>query len=73
VGNYVTAGVGNYVTDNPSNLGKYVTADTQYQHAEIVQMPGSDHMVFSGASLSITMGHIDDWLIKNQLTSAAPN
>ncbi|WP_215489515.1 hypothetical protein, partial [Mycobacterium tuberculosis] len=29
VGNYVTAGVGNYVTDNPSNLGKYVTADTQ--------------------------------------------
>ena len=27
VGNYVTAGVGNSVTDNPSNLGKYVTAD----------------------------------------------
>ena len=24
----MTAGVGNYVTDNPSNLGKYVTADT---------------------------------------------
>jgi hypothetical protein len=24
----VTAGVGNYVTDNPSNLGKYMTADT---------------------------------------------
>jgi pimeloyl-ACP methyl ester carboxylesterase len=45
----------------------------QYQHAEIVQMPGSDHMVFSGASLSITVGHIDDWLIKNQLTSVAPN
>src|ERR1700752_2043360 len=29
VGNYVTAGVGNYVTDNPSNLGKYVTADSR--------------------------------------------
>jgi hypothetical protein len=29
VGNYVTAGVGNYVTDNPSNLGKYVTADSK--------------------------------------------
>jgi pimeloyl-ACP methyl ester carboxylesterase len=45
----------------------------QYQHADIVQMPGSDHMVFSGASLPITMGHIDDWLIKNQLISAATN
>ena len=29
VGNYVTARVGNYVTDNPSNLGNYVTADTR--------------------------------------------
>jgi pimeloyl-ACP methyl ester carboxylesterase len=40
----------------------------QYQHADVVQMAGVDHMVFSRESLSITMGHIDDWLIKNELT-----
>lgn len=45
----------------------------QYQRADIVEMPGSDHMVFSGASLPTTMGHIDDWLIKNQLIPAATN
>jgi len=29
MGNYVIAGVGNYVIENPSNLGNYVIADTQ--------------------------------------------
>jgi len=29
MGNYVIAGVGNYVIVNPSNLGNYVIADTQ--------------------------------------------
>jgi hypothetical protein len=28
MGNYVIAGVGNYVIENPSNLGNYVIADT---------------------------------------------
>jgi len=28
MGNYVIAGVGNYVIVNPSNLGNYVIADT---------------------------------------------
>ena len=28
-GNYLTARVGNYVTDNPSDLGNSVTADNQ--------------------------------------------
>jgi hypothetical protein len=27
--NYVTARAGNYVTDNPSKLGNYLTADTE--------------------------------------------
>jgi len=45
----------------------------QYQHADIVQMPRSDHMVFSGASLPLTMSHIDDWLFRNQLRSTGPN
>jgi hypothetical protein len=29
MGNYVIAGVGNYVIVNPSNLGNYVIADTR--------------------------------------------
>ena len=29
MGNYVIAGVGNYVIENPSNLGNYVIADIQ--------------------------------------------
>jgi hypothetical protein len=28
MGNYVIVGVGNYVIENPSNLGNYVIADT---------------------------------------------
>jgi pimeloyl-ACP methyl ester carboxylesterase len=34
----------------------------RYQYATSVEIPRSDHMVLSGASLSITMGYIDDWL-----------
>ncbi|WP_331458347.1 alpha/beta hydrolase [Mycobacterium nebraskense] len=34
----------------------------QYRHADVVHIPKSDHMVFSGASLATTMGHIDEWL-----------
>jgi pimeloyl-ACP methyl ester carboxylesterase len=45
----------------------------QYRHADVVEMPGSDHMVFSGASLPLTMSHIDDWLIRNELVSTAPD
>jgi len=33
MGNYVIAGVGNYVIANPSNLGNYVIADNQGQSA----------------------------------------
>ncbi len=29
MGNYVIAGVGNYVIENPSDLGNFMIADTQ--------------------------------------------
>ena len=32
MGNYVIAGVGNYVIVNPSNLGNYVIADILGRH-----------------------------------------
>ncbi|OBH11819.1 alpha/beta hydrolase [Mycobacterium sp. E1747] len=45
----------------------------QYGHADVVEIPNSDHMVFSGASLPITMSHIDAWLTKNRLLVTTPN
>jgi hypothetical protein len=35
------------------------------------QIPGSDHMVFCGAALPITMGHIDDWIARNHAVATA--
>ncbi|MBV9515513.1 MAG: alpha/beta fold hydrolase [Mycobacteriaceae bacterium] len=35
----------------------------RYQHGTSVEIPHSDHMVFSGAALPVTMDHIDDWIV----------
>ena len=44
-------------------------AATRYRHGTSVEIAGSDHMVFSGAALPVTMGHIDDWMLRNRLFS----
>ncbi len=46
------------------------TAD-RYQHGNYVEICGSDHMTFSGASLPVTMRHIDDWVARNPVLFAA--
>ena len=38
MGNYVIAGVGNYVIENPSNLGNYVIADTPRRTALVLPL-----------------------------------
>jgi pimeloyl-ACP methyl ester carboxylesterase len=43
----------------------------RYQHGASVEIAQSDHMVFSGAALPVTMGHVDDWMLKNRLLSSA--
>jgi pimeloyl-ACP methyl ester carboxylesterase len=43
----------------------------RYQHGTHVEIPRSDHMVFSGAALPVTMGHIDDWIARNQVLAIA--
>jgi pimeloyl-ACP methyl ester carboxylesterase len=43
----------------------------RYQRGNSVEIPGSDHMVFSGAALSVTMGHIDDWIARNRVLGFA--
>jgi pimeloyl-ACP methyl ester carboxylesterase len=39
----------------------------RYQHGTYVEIPRSDHMVFSGAALPVTMGYIDDWMARNHV------
>ena len=43
----------------------------KYQHGNSVEIPGSDHMVFSGAALPVTMGLIDDWIARNHVLAIA--
>jgi pimeloyl-ACP methyl ester carboxylesterase len=41
----------------------------RYQHGTSVEIPRSDHMVFSGAALPVTMSYIDDWIASNHVFS----
>ena len=43
----------------------------KYQHGTYVEIPRSDHMVFSGAALPVTMGYIDDWIAGNHVLATA--
>jgi pimeloyl-ACP methyl ester carboxylesterase len=53
----------------PSGVVRQTAA--RYQHGTSVEIPRSDHMVFSGAALPVTMGHIDDWIARNQVLAIA--
>jgi pimeloyl-ACP methyl ester carboxylesterase len=41
----------------------------RYQRGTYVEIPRSDHLVFFGDALPVTMGHIDDWIARNQVLS----
>jgi pimeloyl-ACP methyl ester carboxylesterase len=43
----------------------------RYQCGTYVEIPSSDHLVFSGAALPATMAHIDDWIARNRLLAIA--
>ena len=43
----------------------------RYQRGTYVEIPRSDHMVFSGTALPVTMGHIGDWIARNQVLAIA--
>lgn len=42
----------------------------RYQRGTSVEIPRSDHMVFSGAALPVTMSFIDDWMATNHVLAA---
>jgi hypothetical protein len=39
----------------------------RYRRGSYVQIPGADHLAFSGRALPATMSHIDDWIARNML------
>jgi len=49
----------------PGRLARRTAA--QYQNATSVEIPGSDHLVFHGNALPVTMAHIDDWIVRNHV------
>lgn len=53
----------------PSRVVRETAA--RYRYGSSVEIPGSDHMVFSGPALPVTMGHIYDWIARNQVLDIA--
>ncbi|MGH3540969.1 MAG: alpha/beta hydrolase [Mycobacterium sp.] len=43
----------------------------RYLRGSYVEIPRSDHLVFSGEALPVTMGHIDDWIARNHVLAIA--
>src|ERR1700676_4431593 len=43
----------------------------RYQRGTYVEIPHSDHLVFSGEALPVTMRHIDDWIARNHVLAIA--
>ena len=52
----------------PSELARRTAA--RYQYGTYVEIPRSDHMVFSGTALPVTMSYIDDWMARNHVLAA---
>jgi pimeloyl-ACP methyl ester carboxylesterase len=52
----------------PAGVARRTAA--RYQHGTCVEIPHSDHMVFSGAALPVTMRYIDDWMASNHVFAA---
>jgi pimeloyl-ACP methyl ester carboxylesterase len=43
----------------------------RYQRGTCVEIHRSDHLVFCGEALPVTMGHIDDWIARNHVLAIA--
>jgi pimeloyl-ACP methyl ester carboxylesterase len=46
------------------------TTAARYRNGTYVEIPGSDHLVFFGKALPVTMGRIDEWLTRKHIFSA---
>ncbi len=52
----------------PARLGRQTAA--RYRNGTYVEIPGCDHLVFSGEVLPTTMAHIDDWMAAHNVFGA---
>ena len=43
----------------------------RYQKGSFVEIPRSDHLVFFGDALPVTMGRINDWIVRNHVLAIA--
>lgn len=46
-------------------------ADRSRWSPAYVEIPRSDHLVFFGEALPVTMRHIDDWVARNRVLASA--
>ncbi len=53
----------------PSGVVRRTAA--KYQHGTFVEIPWSDHMVFSKAALPVTIGHIENSIARNHVLAIA--
>jgi pimeloyl-ACP methyl ester carboxylesterase len=53
----------------PARLARRTAAG--YEKGSHVEIPGSDHLVFHGDALPVTMDHIDDWIVRDHVRSTA--
>jgi pimeloyl-ACP methyl ester carboxylesterase len=60
---------GEYDRVIPPQVAPWTAA--RYQRGTYVEIPRSDHLVFSGDALAVTMGHIDDWMARNHVLASA--
>lgn len=43
---------------------------SRYEHGTYLEVPRSDHLVFSGSVRPVVVGYIDDWIARNHLFTA---
>ena len=53
----------------PPQVARWTAA--RYQRGTYVEIPRSDHLIFFGEALPVTMGHIDDWIARNHVLAIA--
>ncbi len=53
----------------PAGLARRTAA--RYHRGTYVEIPRSDHLVFSGAALPVTMRYIDGWIASNHVLATA--
>ena len=60
---------GEYDRTVPPQVARWTAA--RYQRGTYVEVPRSDHLVFCGEALPVTMGLIDDWIARNHVLAVA--